>query len=38
VVQVVYYGMYTPVAQANASLCANDNETNYPVKFRLRAT
>jgi predicted ATPase len=23
---------------AAGALCANDNETNYPVKFRLRAT
>jgi hypothetical protein len=22
----------------SATLCANDNETKYPVKFRLRAT
>jgi hypothetical protein len=23
---------------SDGTLCANDNETNYPVKFRLRAT
>jgi hypothetical protein len=35
---VSYAGWLVTIAIVCAPLCANDDETKYPVKFRLRAT